>query len=434
MAARVGQPASSDAPNAGESSLRIPQPGEIFDGKYRVEATLGTGGQGVVLRARDERLARDVAIKLVRPELVSDRHTRDQFLREARAMARVRHPNVVEIYAFGEIDGAPYFVMEFVPGIDLFHWFRERRRAPLSLDETLGILDQVCRGADAMHAGGAIHHDLKPSNILIGPAFRCVITDLGLSRIVAGTKTSGRRFLGGTPGYLAPEVAACKDTPSELAARADVYALGAIAYELLVGRPPFEHEDPDELIRLHLTKRAEAPSLRRPELPAALDVAILNSLAKEPAERTPSAGALCSAMSSVRRAMASPAEKRFDVLIADDDPDFQLWARAVVEDALPGSDVRCADDGTSALTQVMRRRPDLVLCDLDMPGLNGVELTAAIQGIPEARGVPIVVSTAVGGAPDWQLLQSMGARGFLVKPVAPSALSSLLRRLLGKKG
>src|SRR5690606_16005361 len=149
MAARVGQPASSDAPKVEESSLRIPEPGEIFDGKYRVEATLGTGGQGVVLRARDERLARDVAIKRGRPELVRDRHTRDQCLREARAMARVRHPNVVEIYAFGEIDGAPYFVMEFVPGIDLFHWFRERRRAPLSLDETLGILDQVCRGADA---------------------------------------------------------------------------------------------------------------------------------------------------------------------------------------------------------------------------------------------------------------------------------------------
>lgn len=417
----------------GDGSFRVPEVGELIDDKYRVESTLGTGGQGVVLRARDERLARDVAVKIVRPELVRDRHTRDQFLREARSMARVRHPNVVEIYAFGEVESAPYFVMEFVPGIDLFHWFRQRKRAPLNLDEAIGLLEQVCRGADAMHAKGAVHHDLKPSNILIGPAFRCVITDLGLTRIVAGTKTSGKRFLGGTPGYLAPEVAACKDTPSEFAPRSDVYGIGAIAYELLVGRPPFEHEDPDELIRLHLTQSPEPPSVRRPELPAAIDPVILSALAKEPRDRTATAGQFRQGLLDARQSVQASLNA-WSVLIADDDEDFQAWMRAVVSDALPGAKVRCAPDGTSALTQIMRETPDLVIADLDMPGLNGVELTAAIQGIPEARGLPIVVTTAVGGAPDWQLLQSMGARGFLLKPVDPSALTSLVRRLLHPTG
>ncbi len=412
------------------SELRVPEPGELLDGKYRVEATLGTGGQGVVLRARDEQLARDVAIKLVRPELVSDRYTRDQFLREARSMARVRHPNVVEIYAFGEIGDAPYFVMEFVPGIDLYHWFRQRKREPLSLDEAIGILEQVCRGADAMHQNGAVHHDLKPSNVLIGPAFRCVITDLGLTRIVAGTKTSGKRFLGGTPGYLSPEVAACKDTPTELAPRSDVYGIGAIAYELLVGKPPFEHEDPDELIRLHLTRAPEPPSLRRPELPAAVDRVVLGALAKDPRQRTATAGEFRRGLLEVRRATVMPSTDRASIVIADDDADFREWITAVVEDAVPGIEVRVVPDGTSALTEIMRRRPDLVIADLDMPGLNGVELTAAIQGIPEATRLPIVVTTAVGGAPDWQLLQSMGARGFLLKPVDPSTLASLVRRLL----
>lgn len=428
---RQGGASRGDAQRKSETGgLQVPAIGEFVDDKYRVEANLGTGGQGVVLRARDEQLARDVAIKLVKPELVSDRHTRSQFLREARAMARVRHPNVAEIYAFGERHGAPYFVMEFVPGIDLFHWLREGNRRPIPVDDAINIVEQVCRGVVAMHAGGAIHHDLKPSNILIGPAFRCVITDLGLSRIIAGTNSSGKRFLGGTPGYLAPEVAACIDTPSELAARADVYALGVIAYELMVGKPPFKHEDADELIKMHLDLEITPPSHRRKALPADFDGPILRALEKDPGKRTPNAGTFRRELLDARGDLPSRRAPTTEILIADDDPDFHDWVEAVLEDGFPGVTLRRCLDGTSALGEVMRKPPDLIICDLDMPGLNGVELTAAVQGIPDARNVPILVTTAVGGAPDWQLLQSIGARGFLLKPFDPASLISLIRRLL----
>jgi serine/threonine-protein kinase len=428
---RIGGPSADDRGRDSEvSGLKVPALGEFVDDKYRVEANLGTGGQGVVLRARDEQLARDVAIKLVKPELVSDRHTRNQFLREARAMARVRHPNVAEIYAFGERHGAPYFVMEFVPGIDLFHWLREGNRRPIPIDDAINIVEQVCRGVVAMHAGGAIHHDLKPSNILIGPAFRCVITDLGLSRIVAGTNSSGKRFLGGTPGYLAPEVAACIDTPTELAPRSDVYSLGVIAYELLVGKPPFKHEDADELIKMHLELEVTRPSERRTEIPASFDEPILRALAKDPAQRTPDAATFRRELLGVRGDVPSPRRSTTEILVADDDVDFHRWVEAVIEDGLPGVRIRPCLDGTAALGEIMKKRPDLIICDLDMPGLNGVELTAAVQNIPDARNVPILVTTAVGGAPDWQLLQSIGAKGFLLKPFDPASLMSLIRRLL----
>jgi serine/threonine-protein kinase len=427
---KEGSARESDPHAVEAGGLVVPEIGEYVDDKYRIEANLGTGGQGVVLRARDEQLARDVAIKLVKPELVSDRHTRNQFLREARAMARVRHPNVVEIYAFGERNGAPYFVMEFVPGIDLFHWLREGNRRPLPVDDTLNIVEQVCRGVDAMHAGGAIHHDLKPSNILIGPAFRCVITDLGLSRIVKRSDSSGKRFLGGTPGYLAPEVGACIDTPGEFAPRADVYALGVIAYELLVGKPPFKHADGDELIKMHLELEVTPPSRRRDHISPAFDAPILRALAKDPAQRTPDAGTFRRELLEARGDAPSPARPMIDILVADDDPDFQDWISAVLEEGMTGVRVRHCKDGTTALGEVMRQRPDLILCDLDMPGLNGVELTAAVQGIPDARNVPIIVTTAVGGAPDWQLLQSLGAKGFLLKPFDSPSILSLIRRLL----
>lgn len=417
----------------GVDQIPIPDVGSLFDDAYRISRLVGVGGQGVVMQARDEKLARDVAVKLVKPSLVSDPHTRAQFLREARAMARVRHPNVLEIYAFGEWKGVPYFIMEYVEGIDLYYWMRDRRKTLVAVDVAISIVEQICRGADAMHRAGAVHHDLKPSNILIGPAFRVAIADLGLSRIVAGTRTSGKRFLGGTPGYLAPEVAECIDTPTEFAPRTDVYALGAVAYELFVGKPPFHHKDGDELVKMHVELPVPPPSSRREGLDPAFDAPILRALAKTPHERTPSAAEFRRELFRARQAVRIAADDPVRVVVADDDEDVRDWMSAVLADTFPRVEIETVPDGRAALKAITDNPPDLLISDLDMPGLNGVELTAAVREIEGLGDLPIVVVTAVGGAMDWRLLQSMGAAGFLIKPVEPVTVQSLARRLVNAR-
>ncbi|MCZ7679033.1 MAG: serine/threonine protein kinase [Sandaracinaceae bacterium] len=183
---------------ASRPGLRLwPAEGALVDGTYRVRGMLGEGGMGVVLLAHDERLQRDVAIKLIRPELAEAAH-RARFLEEARAMARVRHPNVVEIHAFGELDGAPYFVMEYVAGSDL-ETFLAKRGGLLSPGEAHSVLLQLCRGVEAIHASGAVHRDLKASNVLVGDGFRVVIADLGLARTLDGAPVEGA-VVSGTPG------------------------------------------------------------------------------------------------------------------------------------------------------------------------------------------------------------------------------------------
>ena len=192
---------------------------------------------GVVMLAWDERLERDVAIKLITPGQMNAL-ARERFLFEARAMARVRHENVVEIYALGETNGAPFFVMEYVPGTTLANWLDDGILDDClpAIDESLGYLDQICRGVSAIHASGSVHGDLKPANILLGPTSRVAVADMGLSRVLDADGSSDHP-LAGTPAYIAPEFAQT-NLPPDMVSRGDVYALGVIAYEMLTGEPP----------------------------------------------------------------------------------------------------------------------------------------------------------------------------------------------------
>src|ERR1700712_1194762 len=210
-------------PDSKNSSWEGPDVGTLIGDSYRVVGPLGQGGMGVVVLAVDERLERDVAIKLIRPAYTRNANARERFLIEARAMARVRHENVVEIYAFGELLQTPYFVMEYVPGTNVAHWLDDgilEDRLP-SIDEALGYLDQVCRGVQAIHKAGAVHGDLKPSNVLIGPASRVAVADMGLSRLFDPTGRLGEHPMAGTPAYMAPEFART-DLSRELVQRGDV--------------------------------------------------------------------------------------------------------------------------------------------------------------------------------------------------------------------
>jgi serine/threonine-protein kinase len=294
---------SPESPAQNDPTLELPAIGEVLGGMYRITEQLGEGGMGLVFKAHDQQLDRHVAIKFVRPEFAKSTTVRDQFTSEARAMARVHHTNVVAIHTFGDYGGTPYFVMEYIPGMTLSDWLEDR--GALSIDESLGVLKQICQGVQAIHDAGAVHYDIKPSNVLIGPGFRVAVADLGLVRMVGGPMAGATGSLAGTLSYLSPEVALMEPVEKDLAPRADVYSLGILAFELLTGRLPFDAPSSVEMLRLHVEAEPPAASEIRPELPDAFEPVLRRALAKDPARRMSSAKIFCNSLAGIRDLLRS---------------------------------------------------------------------------------------------------------------------------------
>jgi CheY-like chemotaxis protein len=397
--------------------------GTLIGGSYRLMGELGRGAMGVVLLALDERLQRRVAIKFIRSDVVEPGFYA-RFTQEARAMARVNHPNVLCIYAFGEHEGTPYFVSELVEGVTLEAWLATRQR-PLELETALTILDDVCKAVAAIHAAGTVHRDLKPSNILIDADLRTRVADFGVSTRFAGTTASASE-MAGTPAYMAPEVAIAEGhigTPSPLS---DIYSLGCIAFELLVGRRPFQAQGEFSWIVQHATAPVPVPSSLRHDLPHSFDRVLMTALAKTPAERT-------SSVEELRRGLRAASLEALEperILVAEDDEDFRDVLRTALCQAFPSADVECVADGRAALDALERKPASVALIDLRMPVLDGVALTAALRQRETSTRMPIIVLTGRGGAREWQALSSMGADRFLVKPVNLDDVVTLVRRSL----
>jgi serine/threonine-protein kinase len=418
----LAEPSGPAPANAGWDA---PPPGTIVGGSYRVLGAVGAGGMGVVLRARDEKLEREVALKMVHSSRAPS--WREWFLREARAMARVDHRNVVKIHAFGEHQGIPYFVMEYVPGVDL-ETLVDDGQGPLAVDEALGILDQVCDGVAAIHDAGAIHRDLKLSNVLLGPAFRVVVCDFGVAQQL-GEVLGGPQWVAGTPGYIAPECLSGRRLTEDIARRSDVYSLGVIAFELLSGMPPFDAETAVALNHAHCTQAPPLPSDLRPELPTEFDKVLLHALAKDPAERTPTVGALRTELAAARQRVSCPYGQT-RVLVVDDDDISRSYLADVLRLALPDAEVNTSADGDAALVSATAKPPMLAVVDLKLPRMNGIELVAALRADRRTQDTTVIVVSGHGDVRDWYLLQRLGARGYIPKPIDPVALTSMARSLL----
>src|SRR5439155_17894393 len=259
-------------------------PGKTI-GRFRLEALIGEGATGLVFRAAAED-GRIVALKQLRPELVDDGAALARFRREALLARSITTPHLAPILELGEADGLVYLVQPYYEGGSLASLLRSAGR--LDVQGTCRLAAQVGRGLDALHERGVLHRDVKPSNVLLDGARAAALADFGLARGAESTRLTADGQILGTPHYLAPELI----EGGEASRQSDIYALGCVVYECLVGEPPFDGRAPAEIGFAHLVEAPPDPRERRPGLPRGLADAVLAALEKETAARPTTATAL----------------------------------------------------------------------------------------------------------------------------------------------
>jgi serine/threonine protein kinase len=283
--------------------------GSVLAG-YRLEAQVGAGGMAVVFQARDERLDRSVALKILAPALASDEAFRRRFIAESRAAAKVDDPHIIPVYEAGEADGVLFIAMRFVVGGDLRRVLNQE--GPLSPDRAAEFISPVASALDAAHAAGLVHRDVKPANILVDARpdrpDHVYLSDFGVSKGAASSVSLTGHFLG-TPDYSAPEQIQGRVVDG----RTDQYALACVAYQLLTGSVPFERDQGMAVLLAHLSEPPPSLGSRRPDLRAAADEVLARALAKAPEERYGSCGDFANAWREalgltpyLRRSAATP--------------------------------------------------------------------------------------------------------------------------------
>ena len=270
---------------------------EALGDAYTIEGEIGRGGMGVVYRARDERLQRRVAIKVLPPELAFQQDIRERFTREAQTAARLSHPHIVPIHSVGEGQGLVYFVMGYVDGESVAA--RIRRRGNLSVDEARRIMMETADALSAAHAMSVIHRDIKPDNILLeGTRGRVMVTDFGIAKALSATSGATLTGIGvaiGTPAFMSPEQAAGE---RDIDGRSDLYSLGVVTYQMLTGALPFNAPSVAGILMKQITEPAPDLRIKRPDTPEDLAQAVGRCLEKDPESRWATADALRRALES----------------------------------------------------------------------------------------------------------------------------------------
>jgi len=268
---------------------------QVLSANYELETEVGRGGMGIVYCARDKRLKREIAIKVLPPELSFRADIRQRFLREAETAAQLNHPNIVPIYTVEERDNLVYFVMAYIKGDNLGQ--RLQQHGPIAPVEVRRILKEVADALAYAHNRNVIHRDIKPDNIIIDDETgRAMVTDFGIARALTDSGDSRLTATGmaiGTPAYMSPEQSA---GDSAIDGRSDLYSLGVVGYQMLCGQPPFVANNTPSMLVKHLSERPIPVDERWPDLPQDLSRAVMMCLEKDPADRFPNAAAFALAL------------------------------------------------------------------------------------------------------------------------------------------
>jgi serine/threonine-protein kinase len=392
----------SAAPSLRPSGLK----GTVLGDQYEIVGELGRGAMGIVLEAVDLRLRRPVAVKMA-----TDARYGATLQDEAVALAAVSHPSLVSIYSAGSHDGAPYIVLERLRGISLEERVFERRRngESFAVSEIAELGIEIACALNALHEAGLAHRDVKPANIMLCPPRRVVVTDLGLAR-PEYANAAGQRIVG-TPAYMAPEVASA-DTSIGEGPRIDLYSLGVTLFELATMRLPYAGKNIAATLAMHVT--APVPSLadERDDLPGGLVSLIESLMAKDPHDRPMSGAAVVRALREVV-AHAEIAPPR--ILIVDDDAELTRLLETVLRSTLPRAIVDVAHDAEQALRSVRRGGPAVLVLDLALPGVNGLELLALLRQKGALAATTTVVISGRAGDAERDMLAQLGVSRVLAK-------------------
>ncbi|MFD7443403.1 Stk1 family PASTA domain-containing Ser/Thr kinase [Streptomyces sp. NPDC059909] len=398
-----------------DTTLQDPLVGQLLDGRYRVDARIAVGGMATVYRAVDTRLDRVLALKVMHPALATDASFVERFIREAKSVARLSHPNVVGVYDQGAQGSYVYLAMEYVAGCTLRDVLRER--GALQPRAALDILEPVLAALGAAHRAGFVHRDMKPENVLIGDDGRVKVADFGLVRAVGSvTNTTGSVL--GTVSYLAPEQieSGTADT------RADVYACGVVLYEMLTGAKPYEGDTPAQVLYQHLNEDVPAPSAAVPGLALELDELVAGATARNPDVRPYDAVAL---LARTREARAALGDDQLDAVPPQ--------ARPTTPDGTAGAEDRTSVLPRGAAQQVQQVQQVQLgvqqTSRLEMPPVQPAPRTPARPTRAPRRGVIAVVVAALlllGAGGVWYINSGQFTR---VPPVLGQTEAAAKKRL-----
>ncbi len=422
-------------------------------GNYRLRDRIGTGGMGVVYRAEHRQLHTAVAVKALHPTPDQNPGTLARFLVEARAVGRLKHPNIVAAIDAGEepsrgpdSPAIPYFVMELIPGTNLERAAAAAEALPVGFACTLA--NQVADALIESHRLGLIHRDIKPSNVIVTPDGQAKLLDFGLARLPGEERLTRTGAQLGTIGYMAPEQSR---NAHSVDARADIFGLGATLFYALTGQAPFTYL---------LDAFGPPPSARalRPDVPAGLDAVLARMMAADPDHRYASAEAAMRALIpflpqaggaglpsvtvptpppfTVARVAESASQRTRDsaasrVLIVDDQPDIRSLCRI----ALGAEGLTCdeARDGPEAITVAAQRHYDLMLLDLDLPGFSGEEVLRRLRRNPPSPHLKVIMFSGAASGDDLSRIMLAGADDFVTKPFSVVQLRARVKAALRLK-
>lgn len=417
---------------------------DVVDGRYRVVGRVGAGGMGVVLRAEDLFLERPIALKII--DQAADADASRRFLKEAQALAQVRHENVVQVYAFGPFQASFYLAMELVIGesLDTIIDAHSQRGMTIPLPRAMEILRAVARGLEAVHSRQLVHRDVKPGNIIIeATTDRPVLIDFGLAR--RRSKSNPKMSItGGTPSYMAPEQA--RGPSKAVTARSDLYAFACTAYELFTGRPVFDGDDIYAVMLAHVTDEPPRLSALRPDL-APLDGVLRKALSKEPTGRHASVAEFMTALDeacasakeiaplsapsrakiSTQATVARPGDLRTLVLASDGSLRRSLVRNTTNTMRTHGRDIFCetAESPSQALSLLDEWPFDLAILDEESAGGTLAELVRVVLARNPSADL-LIVSRDL--ATVTRTLGEKYARHLVPKPVNTHVLAAVLGR------
>lgn len=372
-------------------------------GPYVVTGPLGRGGMATVYKCHEPGLDRYVAVKVLPREFLHEEAFAERFRQEARVIARLEHPNIVPIHAFGIEDGIPWMAMRFVPGGSLSGLLKKRR---LDVRQAVGVLRGVAESLDYAHSQGIVHRDVKPQNILLDDAGRVYLADFGIAKIVEGSPGLTRTgMISGTPQYMAPEQAMAAKAVDH---RVDIYALGVVAYELLTGQAPFSADTPVGVLLKQVSEPVPRPSAF--DVPEAAGDALLKCLAKDPAERWPSATAFVAALEQGLLTVPTLALPATLPAAAPRVPPTAAEARAVAPTKasapppprippLPSSPAKAPARNPALIVGAVGTAILLVLGVAAWVLLRGTAPSLGLAEAPQPASPPPIVSAPSGGIP-----------------------------------